>query len=466
MKPKLLIVDDDEEIRTQMKWAVAAEYDVALAGDRQEAIAKFREHAPQVVLLDLGLPPAPNDTSEGMATLAGLLTLDRGVKVIIVSGQSDRENAVKAIGAGAYDFLCKPLDVEPLKVLLQRCVFVSELEREYRDQQNGGRADVFEGILGRNDRMADVFKTIVKVAKATVPVLILGESGTGKEMVASAIHKRSAFKNKPFVAVNCNAIPESLIESELFGHEKGSFTGATGQRIGIIETAAGGTLFLDEIGDLPPAIQVKLLRFLQEKRIKRVGGRQEIEVDARVLAATHVDLAQAIKDGKFREDLYFRLAVVVCKLPPLRDRGEDVLLLARDFLERFGKQNGRENLSFDPGATKAISLHPWPGNVRELQNRIQRAVIMADKRRISEADLELGFSAHANVAAEVPGGGEAVRVGSIAGLREAREHVERQVVVNALVRNDWNISAAAKELVISRPTLYELMNKLGISKDD
>jgi two-component system NtrC family response regulator len=461
MKPKILIVDDDEEIRTQMKWAVATDYDVALAGDRQEAITKFRSHAPKVVLLDLGLPPAPNDTTEGMAILAGLLTLDRSVKVIIVSGQSDRENAVRAIGAGAYDFLCKPVDVDQLKHLLQRCIFVAELEREYRTQQDCERPDIFEGILGRNEKMAEVFRTIVKVAKASVPILILGESGTGKEMVATAIHRRSAFKNKPFVAINCNAIPESLIESELFGHEKGSFTGATSQRIGLIETAAGGTLFLDEIGDLPPAIQVKLLRFLQEKRIKRVGGREEIEVDARVLAATHVDLQQAIRDGTFREDLYFRLAVVVCKLPALRDRGEDVLLLAQDFLKNFGKQNGRENLSFDPGAMKAIAQHPWPGNVRELQNRIQRAVIMADKRRITEADLELGSTTQ--TADEVPGGGDAIRLGAVAGLKEAREHVEREMVVLALGRHNGNISAASKDLGISRPTLYELMSKLGVS---
>lgn len=311
--------------------------------------------------------------------------------------------------------------------------------------------------------MAEVFKTIGKVAKASVPILILGESGTGKEMVATAIHRRSAFKNKPFVAINCNAIPESLIESELFGHEKGSFTGATGQRIGLIETAAGGTLFLDEIGDLPPAIQVKLLRFLQEKRIKRVGGREEIEVDARVLAATHVDLQQAIRDGKFREDLFFRLAVVVCKLPPLRERGEDVLLLAQDFLKNFGKQNNRENLSFDSSAIKAITMHPWPGNVRELQNRIQRAVIMADKRRITEADLELGFAMHSAAAEGVPGGGDAIRFGAVAGLKEAREHVEREMVALALSRHNGNISAASKDLGISRPTLYELMSKLGVS---
>ena len=464
-KPKILIIDDDEEIRTQMKWAVAADYQVALAGDRKEAIGHFREHRPQVVLLDLGLPPNPNDTTEGMATLAALLTLDRSAKIIIISGQSDRENAVRAIGAGAYDFLSKPLDVEQLRLLLQRCVFVSELERDYRQLQDEERPGMFEGILGSNEKMEELFKTVGKVAKATAPVLILGESGTGKEMIANAIHRRSPFKNKPFVAINCNAIPENLIESELFGYEKGSFTGANTQKIGLIETAAGGTLFLDEIGDLPPPMQVKMLRFLQEKRIQRVGGRQEIEVDVRVLAATHVDLTDAIKEGRFREDLYFRLAVVVCKLPPLRERGDDVILLAQDFLKRFGKQNRRDNLSFDPLALKAIASYPWPGNVRELQNRIQRSVIMADGRRITCEDLEIPSMAGDGATGTSMAVGTTVGVSLAGGLKEAREALERELVNQALERTDGNISAAAKELGVSRPTFYELMNKLGITKD-
>lgn len=461
MKPKILIIDDDEEIRTQMKWAVAGDYDVAMAGDREDAIEVFRTHAPQVVLLDLGLPPSPNDTSEGMATLAALLTLDRAAKVIIISGQSDRENAVRAIGAGAYDFLCKPLDVAQLRLLLQRCVFVSELERDYRELQDEEQPGMFEGILGRSGKMEEVFRIVDKVAKATAPVLILGESGTGKEMIANAIHRRSAFKNKPFTAINCNAIPENLIESELFGYEKGAFTGANAQRIGLIESAAGGTLFLDEIGDLPPPVQVKLLRFLQEKRIQRVGGRQEIEVNARVLAATHVDLGKAIEEGRFREDLYFRLAVVVCKVPSLRERGDDVILLARDFLMRFGKQNGRENLTFEPEALTAIARYRWPGNVRELQNRIQRAVIMADNRRISCEDLEIGCGSDNGEARS----GSAVNLPQGGGLKEARETLERELVNQALERHDGNISAASKDLGVSRPTFYELMSKLGISKE-
>lgn len=465
MKPKVLIVDDDEEIRTQMKWAVSPDHEVAVATDRPSALDAFRKHHPEVVLLDLGLPPCPNDTSEGMAAMAGLLTLDRSAKIIIISGQSDRENAVKAIGAGAYDFLCKPLDLGQLKLLLQRCVYVTALERDYRHLQNDEQPDLFEGMLGGSEAMQEVFKTITKVAKSSAPVLILGESGTGKEMVATAIHRRSAFKAKPFVAINCNAIPENLIESELFGYEKGSFTGANSQRLGLIETAAGGTLFLDEIGDLPPPVQVKLLRFLQEKRIQRVGGRQEIEIGTRILAATHVDLAKARDAGRFREDLYFRLAVVACKLPPLRERGQDVLLLAKDFLKRFGAQNGRTGLAFSPQAAQAILGHPWLGNVRELQNRIQRAVVMADDLWITATDLELESSLASAIIPGQPGAaGRPNGSAAVSGLREAREQLEREMVTAAIGRYGGNISAAAKDLGISRPTFYELMNKLGISK--
>lgn len=463
MKPKVLIIDDDEEIRTQMKWALAKDYEVAQAGDRPEAVTAFRKMRPDAVLLDLGLPPNPNDPSEGMAVLSELLAIDRTVKTVIISGQSDHENAVRAIGAGAYDFLCKPIDVGQLKLLLQRCMFVSGLEREYRQLQHEERPDMFEGILGGSEPMQVVFKTIRKVAKSNAPILIRGESGTGKEMVANAIHRCGSAGKEPFVAINCNAIPENLIESELFGYEKGAFTGATTQKIGLIETAAGGTLFLDEIGDLPPPVQVKLLRFLQEKQVQRVGGRKQIDVDTRVLAATHVDLAKAIEKGTFREDLYFRLAVVTCKLPPLRDRGSDVLLLARDFLRRFAAQDGREGLSFDPTAERAIASHPWPGNVRELQNRVQRAVIMADSRKIRCEDLEIGpASTEDNPTLS---GGTTVDVPQVCCLKDARETLERELVRQALDRSNGNVSAAAKDLGVSRPTIYELMNKLGISKE-
>ena len=462
MKPKVLIIDDDEEIRTQMKWALAKDYELAEGGDRPEAVAAFRKMRPDAVLLDLGLPPNPNDSSEGMATLAELLGIVRSVKIVIISGQSDHENAVRAIGAGAYDFLSKPVDVEQLKLLLQRCMFVSGLEQEYRQLQNEERPDMFEGILGGSEPMQAVFKTIRKVASSNAPILILGESGTGKEMVANAIHRCGGAGKKPFVAINCNAIPESLIESELFGYEKGAFTGANTQKVGLIETAAGGTLFLDEIGDLPQPVQIKLLRFLQEKQIQRVGGRKQIDVDTRVLAATHVDLAKAIGQGVFREDLYFRLAVVTCKLPPLRERGPDVLLLARDFLRRFAAQDGREALSFDAAVERAIATHPWPGNVRELQNRVQRAVIMADDRKIRCKDLEIGPMPSEDNPTHSEG--TTVDVSQAGCLKEARETLEREMVSQALDRSNGNVSAAAKDLGVSRPTIYELMNKLGISK--
>ncbi len=449
MKATLLIVDDDEEIRTQMKWALAADYEVVFAEDRISAVQGFREHKPVAVLLDLGLPPKPNEIEEGLATLGDILTLDSAAKVIVISGQGDKKNALEAVGAGAYDFLCKPVEMDELKLLLRRCIYVAELEAEYRKLQANSRGDTFEEMIGASSQMQGVFSFIRKVAAASAPVLLLGESGTGKEMAALAIHRRSPRKDGPFIAINCNAIPENLLESELFGHEKGAFTGAHMQRKGLIETAAGGSLFLDEIGELPSNVQVKLLRFLQEQRFSRVGGRQEMVSDARVIAATNVDLQQAITDGKFREDLYFRLAVVVIKLPPLRERGEDTGVLAREFLQRYAVQNGKTNLTFAPEALRAINCHPWPGNVRELQNRIKRAVIMADSRRITETDLELN---------DTRGGSPSLT------LREARENVEKELVQQTLQRHLGRISSAAAELGISRPTLYELMEKLGIPK--
>lgn len=450
MKPKLLIVDDDEAIRTQMKWALNADYDIALANDRAGALETFRTHQPIVTLLDLGLPPRPNDIDEGLATLASLLSVENTAKIIIISGQGEKKNALQAVGTGAYDFLCKPIEIEELKLLLHRCIYVAELEREYRTMQATQRPESFEDMLGTSPQMQGVFAFIRKVAGTSAPVLLLGESGTGKEMAAMAIHRRSARKDGPFVAINCNAIPENLMESELFGHEKGSFTGAHAQRKGLVESAAGGTLFLDEIGELPLSIQVKLLRFLQEQRFQRVGGRQELQSDARVVAATNVDLKQAIAAGKFREDLFFRLAVVVIKLPALRERGEDASLLAQEFLQKYATQNEKTNLSFAPDALRAINCHPWTGNVRELQNRVKRAVIMSDRKRISAEDLEL-----------IDEGGNK----PTATLKEARENVEREVVQQALRRHLGKISSAAAELGISRPTLYELMEKLEIVRD-
>src|SRR5437868_8139119 len=311
MKAKILIVDDDPEIVAQMKWALGRQYEVLSAEDRGGALEIFKSQQPAVTLLDLGLPPRPNDCEEGLAALSELLGIDKSAKVIVISGQSEKKNALQAVGAGAYDFVCKPVDIQELKFLLGRCIYVVQLETEYRRLQQSLRAQNFEDMLGSSPQMQGVFANIRKVAKTNVPLLLLGESGTGKEMVALATHRRSLRKDGPFIAINCNAIPENLLESELFGHEKGSFTGAHTQRKGIMESASGGSVFLDEIGELPPSVQVKLLRFLQEHRFQRVGGRQEIQIDTRVIAATNVQLKQAVADGEFREDLYFRLAVVV-----------------------------------------------------------------------------------------------------------------------------------------------------------
>ena len=452
MKPKLLIVDDDEAIRTQMKWALGEDYEVHFAEDRKAAVESFEAHSPAVTLLDLGLPPCPNECDEGLAVLSDILAIDNTAKVIIISGQGEKHNAIQAVGAGAYDFLCKPVEMEELRLLIRRCIHVMELEKEYHKLQQSQHSDVFENMLGTSPQMQAVFAFIRKVAGTNAPVLLLGESGTGKEMAAAAIHHRSARKDGPFVAINCNAIPENLLESELFGHEKGSFTGAHIQRKGLLETASGGTLFLDEIGELPPAIQVKLLRFLQEQRLQRVGGRQELQVDTRLVAATNADLKGLINNGKFREDLYFRLAVVTIRLLPLRERGEDIVFLAREFLQRYGSQNGRTKMVFAPDALRAMSCYSWPGNVRELQNRVKRGVIMTSGSRVTAKDLELERD-------------RGVVSSSATTLRQAREHVEREMVEQALKKNSGKITSAAAELGISRPTLYELMEKLGISKE-
>src|SRR5437588_6658647 len=335
MKTPLLIVDDDPEIRTQMKWALSGDYEVILAEDRASAIEKFKTSAPAVTLLDLGLPPRPNDCEEGLATLSDLLALDREAKIIIISGQGEKGNAIQAVGSGAYDFLCKPIEIDELKLILRRCIYVVNLEREYREMQTKSRPGAFEEMLGASPQMQGVFAFVRKVAATDAPVLLLGESGTGKEMAAMALQRRNTRKDGPFIAINCNAIPENLLESELFGHEKGAFTGAHMQRKGRIETASGGTLFLDEIGELPLQLQVKLLRFLQEQTIERVGGRSQIQIDTRVIAATNLDLKTAMTEGKFREDLYYRLAVVAIRVPPLRERPSDIVLLARAFLQKF-----------------------------------------------------------------------------------------------------------------------------------
>ena len=446
-KVKLLIVDDDTDISNQMKWGLINDYDVFVAGDRPMALEIFKKERPVVVTLDLGLPPQAGGVEEGFLALAEMLEHDPLSKVIIITGQNEKEHALAGIAGGAYDFLNKPVQLDELQVIIRRALHVSQLEREYRKLQKQLGGQSFENMLGTSPQIQKVYEMISKVATADAPVLIVGESGTGKELAARAIHEMSGRQECPFVAINCGAIPETLLESELFGHEKGAFTGAHIQRKGRIESAQGGTLFLDEIGELPPQPQVKLLRFLQEQRIERVGGRQEIVVDVRVLAATNTDIDQALKDGRFREDLYYRLGVVVISMPPLREREGDILLLARAFLQRYASKAKRKINGFAPQAVRAIETHAWPGNVRELENRVKRAVIMADGVKITPADLEL-TSRYSKYEAQ--------------GLKQAREAMESDLIQRALARNKGNLTRTASELGISRPTLYDLMDKLGM----
>ena len=452
-KPVVLVVDDDEEIRTQLKWALCQSFDVCFAEDRPSAVEAFKTHQPQVVLLDLGMPPMPAGPEEGLAALAEILALNSNAKVIVLSGQSERANALQAIDEGAYDFLVKPPEIDVLQVVVKRAVELTKLKQESKEILNKLNEESFllqfNGMLGSSPQMQAVFEAIRKVASSQAPVLLLGESGTGKEMAARAIHRNSSRPTGPFVAINCGAIPEALLESELFGHEKGAFTGAHIQRLGKIESASGGTLFLDEIGDLPLPLQVKLLRFLQEQKIERLGGRKEIEVNVRVVAATNADLKRALAEGTFREDLYYRVAVVAVRIPPLRERPSDVLFLANYFLQRFATENAKGLLKFSPSANKALEQHGWQGNVRELENRVRRGVIMVEGETVRPPDLELGTSP-----THVPG----------RGLREAREELERQMIEDALRRHEGKIAPAALELGISRPTFYELLERLGIKR--
>ncbi len=448
VRSKLLIVDDDEDLRKQMKWALAEDYEVMLAENRSTALTTFQRKRPDVVTLDLGLPPRPASVEEGFAALSEMLTANPQAKIIIITGRAEKEHALKAVADGAYDILYKPVDIEELKVLLKRAFYLASLEKEKQAMQRRLGDGSFEGMIGSSPQMEEVFTTVRKVAPSDVPVLITGESGTGKELVAKAIHSLSNRKDGPFVVINCGAIPENLLESELFGHEKGSFTGAHMQRKGRVELANGGTLFLDEIGELPLALQVKILRFLQEQVIERVGGREPIRVDARVVAATNRDLKEAMKNGTFREDLYFRLGVVTVFLPPLREREGDILLLSSTFLKRYAEEGKRKLSGFTQAAINALERYEWPGNVRELENKVKRAVVMADGTRVRAEDLEMVKGERRD---EIT-------------LREAREAVERELVIKALARHQQNMSRAADELGVSRPTLYELMEKLGIDK--
>ena len=449
-RPVMLLVDDDSEIRDQMKWAFAADYELLEASDRSTALAHVREVMPRLVLLDLGLPPDPDGASEGLAILREILEVNPTAKVIVVTGNSDRANALAAIAQGAYDFIEKPVQLDVLKILLQRAIYLANVEQENRALLERAGQNELEGLVGDSAPMLDVFRMIRRVGPSDVPVLITGESGTGKELVARAIHRQSPRKGEPFVAINCGAIPETLLESELFGYEKGAFTGATQQRKGRIESAQRGTLFLDEIGDVPLALQVKLLRFLQDHTIQHLGAKETIAVDARILAATNVDLHKAIAEGRFREDLYYRLCVITISVPALSERGSDITLLARTFLKQFAEEEKKSLKGFTPQAVEALTSHSWPGNVRELENRIKRAVVMAEGKYVIPENLELKDPSLSEE--DVPT------------LKASRDNREKDLVRLAMEKAEGNVSRAASELGISRPTLYQLLVRYGLKK--
>ena len=442
----LLVVEDDPGLQKQLRWSFD-NYEVVMAGDRESALAQLRRFEPPVVLLDLGLPPDADGATEGLATLEQILALAPSSKVIVVTGNQDRANAVKAIGIGAYDFYQKPFDSEMLGMIVGRAFRMHELERENRALLSRQADSPMQGIITSDAQMLKVCRTVEKVAPSNATVLVLGESGTGKELLARALHQLSPRAQKRFVAINCAAIPENLLESELFGYEKGAFTGATKQTVGKIEYADGGTLFLDEIGDLPLSLQSKLLRFLQERVVERLGGRGEIPVDVRVVCATHQNLAQLIKQGGFREDLYYRVSEITVDIPPLRARVGDAALLAHAFLEKFSRTQGRVLKGFTQEALATIESHGWPGNVREMENVIKRAVIMAEGAQIGVDDLGLS---RADAEAQP------------LNLRQVRDEAERQAVVRALGRANGNIAQAAEILGVSRPTLYDLVSRYGL----
>ena len=445
-KGVLLIVEDDPGLQKQLKWSFDG-YEVLVASDRDAAIAVVRRHEPAVATVDLGLPPDPDGASEGLATLESILSLAPDTKIIMVTGNQDRANAVRAIGLGAYDFYQKPVDPEILGLIVERAFRLHDLQQENRRLVLRLTESPVSGIITNDPAMQKVCRTVEKVAPSDVSVLLLGESGTGKELLARALHHLSPRASKKFVAINCAAIPENLLESELFGYEKGAFTGAAKQTKGKVEFADGGTLFLDEVGDLPFSLQAKLLRFLQERVFERVGGRDEIAVDVRVVCATHQNLAELIKDGRFREDLFYRLSEIVVNIPPMRERQGDPALLAHAFLKKFCKNQGRSLQGFSADAMQAIETYRWPGNAREMENFIKRAVIMADGPQITQEDLGLNLTE-----AEI----------FPLNLRQVREEADRKALVRALGRVGGNVLQAAELLGISRPTLYDLLNRHGI----
>ena len=446
---KLLIVEDDPGLLNQLKWCFEG-YDVYTAENREAAIAELRRHEPAVILQDLGLPPKPEGVEEGLATLTETLKLAPHTKVIVVTGNGDQENALTAVAQGAYDFYEKPVDTDTLKLLVDRAFNISELEGENRRLQMQVNESPLDGIVAASEGMLAVCRMIEKIAPTNVTTLLLGESGTGKELLSRALHNLSPRKDQNFVAINCAAIPENLLESELFGHEKGSFTGAYKQTIGKVEKANGGTLFLDEIGDMPVSLQAKMLRFLQERVIERVGGRQEIPVDVRVVCATNQNPEMLIKQGLFREDLYYRVSEITINIPPYRDREEGRLILARILLHKYCKQQKRAINGFADDAVAAIEAYGWPGNVRELENKIKGAVIMADGKMLTAADLGVmaGDDDHESL-----------------NLREVRQEAESKAIRVALTKSFGNISRAAELLGITRPTLYDLLSKYGLSAE-
>jgi two-component system NtrC family response regulator len=448
--PKLLVVEDDAGLQAQLKWAYE-DFEVIVAGDRAGALAALRADEPAVVTLDLGLPPDPDGVSEGFAVLDEIMAVKPDTKVIVATGHGARDSALQAIAKGAYDFYQKPIDIEAIGLIVHRALQLYRIEGENRMlAAKGAIGDrVLGSMITAAPEMIRVARTIERVANTNVSVMLLGASGTGKELLARGLHQASGRADGAFVAINCAAIPENLLESELFGYEKGAFTGAIKTTEGKIEQAGGGTLFLDEVGDIPLQLQVKLLRFLQERVIERIGSRRSIAVDTRIVCATHQDLDAMIADGRFREDLYYRLAEIVVKIPSLAERPGDTTLLAKVFLARFAKEMNPQVRGFATNALTAIDAWPWPGNVRELENRVKRAVIMADGKLVTAADLDL-----AEPDAEVV---------QALNLKTAREQTDRKVIRHALARSEGNISSTAKLLGISRPTLYDLLKHYDLN---
>ncbi|WP_338762140.1 PEP-CTERM-box response regulator transcription factor [Massilia sp. METH4] len=443
---KILVVEDDAGLQRQLRWSLD-EYDVAVAGDRESALSLLRRHQAAVVTMDLGLPPDADGASEGLALLQQILAVAPDTKVVVLSGNRDRSNVLKAIAMGAYDFHQKPLDADLLRLVIERAFFLHSVQQDNRRMLQIEADSPLAGIVSRDPGMLKVCRSVEKVAPSSATVLLLGASGSGKELIARGLHRLSARHDKRFVAINCAAIPEHLLESELFGHEKGAFTGAVRQTPGKIELAQGGTFFLDEIGDMALALQAKLLRFLQERVIERVGGRSEIAVDVRIVCATHRNLKTLVDEGTFREDLFYRLSEIVLVIPPLRERVGDAVLLAQHFKNRFCGSEGRSTMHFSPDAIAAIEAYAWPGNVREMENCIKRAVIMAEGSQITTADLGLPEAGAADDSID---------------LRAARDAAEYRVMVKALARSGGNIARAAEMLGVSRPTLYDLMAHHGI----